>query len=524
MGPHLQSARTLEPQHSRGSELVSHPRDPVRLSHSPSNHHLGPSRCEALTKEEDEAAERFGSARCNHGGGINDVRGVGVGPESEGGSKAPIIAVVVILLLLGTILIYFVISSGGTSDNVTGEGDASSGGGKGDGDGGFSDGSSGNTAYRPGPSKTTKAPPTTQPPPTTQRPPATNAVKHIKLTCTFGRSGVLKTQLPPDKMCDYIFYTHIYYDITKKMLTPLYGVMAAEVFTLALSSYRTTTFGFSFALSLMPTFSPQDKDTIEMLLKAQFGYGFKHFGALDVDVRDYAAAKSGGLQYLKLFGEVFRGRTGEHHCALGIFNASDGSSLVNAAKSATTDFPEITMLIIQVHSERSPTQDQLRTIAPNPDSAVVSKDGMVTLADVAGHLSSLESFTMRGHYLMLSLGLFARGYWTKDGEVGIAIKSVPLDYPSVCRCKAGECRRLATGDFGKVDATVLSFSQNTLVFFDGTKQINKKAKSRLDILPKNYTGIAAFNVEMDDFDGTCYVRKFPRLSAIRGRIEDAKKT
>ncbi|XP_070377348.1 uncharacterized protein [Dermacentor albipictus] len=179
------------------------------------------------------------------------------------------------------------------------------------------------------------------------------------------------------------------------------------------------------------------------------------------------------------------------------------------------------MLIIQVHSERSSNQAQLLTMGPNPDNADVKKGGMITLADVAGHMSSLESFTMKGHYLMLSLGLFARGYWTKDGQVGIAIKSVPLDYPSVCKCEAGECELRTGGVFNKVDATVQAWDKNTLVFFDDTKQIKKKAKSRLEVLPKNYSGIAAYNVEMDDFDGTCNAQKFARLKAIRDEIEAA---
>ncbi|XP_054927991.1 uncharacterized protein [Dermacentor andersoni] len=182
------------------------------------------------------------------------------------------------------------------------------------------------------------------------------------------------------------------------------------------------------------------------------------------------------------------------------------------------------MLIIKVHSEKSPTQNQVHTIAPNPDSAVVSKGGMVTLADVAGLLNSLESFTRQGHYLMLSLGLFARGYWTNNETIGVAVKSVVLDYPSVCKCEAGECGRRTGGDFDKVDATVFGWGQNTLTFFDDTMQIKKKAQSRLDILPKNYTGIAAYHIEMDDFDGTCDGHKFARLSAIRDRIEHAKTT
>ncbi|XP_075556770.1 uncharacterized protein LOC142588835 [Dermacentor variabilis] len=245
-----------------------------------------------LDKRRRPSSKRFISASCNHGGGINDVRGVAVGgvycerPGGEGGSKAPIIAVVVILLLLGAILIYFVTSSGKESDNVTSEGEVTSGGG--DGGGGFSGDSSGDTNYLPGPPKTT------QPPPTTKGP-----EKHIKLTCTLGRSGVLETQLPPDKMCDYIFYMHIYYDVREKKLTSLYGPIVPRNLEKVASSYNTTTLGLSMALSLMPAFPPGDKDAIKNSMTSQFQIGYKHFGALDVDIRDYPAAKAGGLQYLK---------------------------------------------------------------------------------------------------------------------------------------------------------------------------------------------------------------------------------
>ncbi|XP_054928162.1 uncharacterized protein [Dermacentor andersoni] len=124
-------------------------------------------------------------------------------------------------------------------------------------------------------------------------------LKNIKLTCTFGRSGVLETQLPPDKMCDYIFYTHIYYNVRLKKIRPIYGAFAITAFINAVGSYSTTTFGYSFALSLMPAFPPDHKDALKEVLESQFGYGFQHFAALDVDVRDYPSAKSGGLQYLK---------------------------------------------------------------------------------------------------------------------------------------------------------------------------------------------------------------------------------
>ncbi|XP_075554116.1 uncharacterized protein LOC142587112 [Dermacentor variabilis] len=124
---------------------------------------------------------------------------------------------------------------------------------------------------------------------------------------------------------------------------------------------------------------------------------------------------------------------------------------------------------------------------------------------------------------MLSMGLFARAYQTTNGALGLAINSVVLDYPSACQCEAGECERRTGDPFDKVDATVVAWHQTTLVFFDDSKQIGTKAQSRIDVLPKNYSGIAAYNIEMDDFGGACDGSMFARLNAIRGQIEAARK-
>ncbi|XP_049526528.1 uncharacterized protein LOC125946714 [Dermacentor silvarum] len=206
-----------------------------------------------------------------------------------------------------------------------------------------------------------------------------------------------------------------------------------------------------------------------------------------------------------------------------MFNASDGTSLVNAAKSASTDFPEITMLILKVHTEKASDKDKLYTMAPNPDNAAVSQYGMITLNDIKGHLSSLADISEQGRYVMLSVGMFARAYRITTGQLGIAESSVVFDYPSACHCPPGICE-LRTGDpYDSMDVTVEVWDQKMLVFFDSAKQMVTRAKSRLDALPKNYSGIAAYNVEMDDFDGSCDgAKKFERLGVIREQIANAK--
>ncbi|XP_075556769.1 uncharacterized protein LOC142588834 [Dermacentor variabilis] len=183
-------------------------------------------------------------------------------PVDEGLSKGLIIVLLFVLLLLGTVLFYFVTSSGAEDGNLTGEGGATkSGGGGGGGEG------------------------STQP--------------YLKLTCTFGPTGVLAIQLPPDKLCDFIFYTHMIYDIKTRAIGPQYGLTAFSLFFKASNSYNFTTFGVSLAVSLMPAFPPDEEVNIQHALTDLFREKVMHFGALDVDVSDYPVAKSGGLQYLK---------------------------------------------------------------------------------------------------------------------------------------------------------------------------------------------------------------------------------
>ncbi|XP_049527406.1 uncharacterized protein LOC125947101 [Dermacentor silvarum] len=409
-------------------------------------------------------------------------------------------------------------------------------------------------------------------------PPQFRQAKDIKLVCTFGMTGVLESQIPPDKMCDFIFYTHMYYDTKRKAIIFEYGDTAGSQFTNAAKSYTSTTFGASLAVSLRPAYPPAEKDNIKKAMENLMNDKIMHFGTLNVDVRDYNAAKSGGLQYLKIIelqsvrhfgattradqpesasvppttivlslnrdpgkfngadeidfkewlrqyervvGEVLQGKTSDHHCALGIFNASDGASLVSIAKSAASDFPEITMLILKVHSEMASQKSKLYTMPPNPDNEDVSQYDMIPLKDVKSHLSSLTGITDRGRYVMLSVGMFARAYQINGGQLGIANTSAVLDYHSACVCESGICERRTGSPYDSMDVTVSVWSQNTIVFFDNIDQIKTKAQSRLDALPKNYSGIAAYNVEMDDFGAKCGSSKFGRLNAIRERVDHA---
>lgn len=425
-----------------------------------------------------------------------------------------IVAGVILLLLLFGLVIFF------TSDKSTGEPTETTAkeGRGGDKGGGNNDPPGGHKGPgKPdGPGKHDPTHHVTDPVPT---PPTSITV--MKLTCTYGMTGVLKMQLPPDGVCDFIFYTHVYFDDKEKKIYPLYGPRAYKVFSDGASKYHHTGFGVSMTLGILPTVITGSKADLEKAMDDIMGKNIKHFGMLDVDVRDYGTASSGGLQFLKVVGEVLKGKSPQQHCALGIFNATDGKALVDTAKKAVTDFPAITMLILKVHSAKSSSPAKLFPVAPNPDSATVQNYDVITLHDIKDHIADLKDITEKGTILMISIAMFARAYILNyNNKLEIANSSMVLDYAVVCKCDTACVRSKDPSDAS--GTSTFDVRNNTAVdFFDDPSSIEAKAQARLDILPHNYTGIAAYNVEMDDFDKTCDPSAFARLAAIKKKITDA---
>ncbi|XP_075721681.1 uncharacterized protein LOC142765020 [Rhipicephalus microplus] len=420
--------------------------------------------------------------------------------EEERRSKLPLIILVALLLLLLLGVVFFMMSKESSSDatEVTA---------KSDDDGHYHGG--GCTVKTPStPAATTKKP----------------KVTVIVLTCTYGMTGVLETQLPPDGVCDLIFYTHVYFDTKEKKFDPLYGQTAYKVFTAAAAKYKHTTFGLSMALGTLPTVVKDHKsDVMAAMNDAMKKDNIVHFGMLEVDVRDYAKVSSSGLQFLPVIGEVLKGKP-KQMCFLGIFNATDGKSLVSTAKQAVTDFPAITMIILQVHHAKAAAPTSTFPIAPNPDTANLKDHGVITLNDIKDHIGDLKDIPKKGTYLLISIAMFGRAYLLKyNNKLDLSNSSMVVDYGVVCVCK-DTCKR-SKDPSDPSGSTTFDVRNNTAVdFYDGPDSIHEKTTARLNILPHNYTGIAAYSVEMDDFYQICDDKKFKRLISIKTKITELTKS
>ncbi|KAL3212598.1 hypothetical protein MRX96_008007 [Rhipicephalus microplus] len=224
-----------------------------------------------------------------------------------------------------------------------------------------------------------------------------------------------------------------------------------------------------------------------------------------------------------VIGEVLKGKP-KQMCFLGIFNATDGKSLVSTAKQAVTDFPAITMIILQVHHAKAAAPTSTFPIAPNPDTANLKDHGVITLNDIKDHIGDLKDIPKKGTYLLISIAMFGRAYLLKyNNKLDLSNSSMVVDYGVVCACK-GTCKR-SKDPSDPSGSTTFDVRNNTAVdFYDGPDSIHEKTTARLNILPHNYTGIAAYSVEMDDFYQICDDTKFKRLISIKTKITELTKS
>ncbi|KAH6926291.1 hypothetical protein HPB50_016474 [Hyalomma asiaticum] len=271
-------------------------------------------------------------------------------------------------------------------------------------------------------------------------------------------------------MCDYTFYTHVYYDTKDKKIHPKYGKTAYHVFKKGSSSYQVTTFGVSMKSGTIPAVIADNKQDLTDALRDMMKNKIMHFGMLDVDVRDYSAA-SKHMEFLKA------------SCTQRpIFNDLS----LKTVEEKPAGLPVCHDAHPQIHHYKSSNPDKLFPIAPNPVGGDLQKYDVTTFNDIKDKLDELTAdVAEQGHYLMISMAMYALAYRVPNYQqtLTLATSSVALDYGVV--------------------------------------------QDRLDVLPKNFSGIAAYNVEMDDFDQSCLEsqdngKAFYRLNLIRKKVNVAR--
>lgn len=343
------------------------------------------------------------------------------------------------------------------------------------------------------------------------------------LVCSYGESGVVKTMVPSDGLCDVIFYTDVTYDNDAEAIVPRDGGPAFDVLKSAAKQYTKTSFGTSMATGAIADAVKDKKSELMAAMGDIFSSKLSHFGMLNVEnIEDYDKLKDTDLQYIKVADEFLQGKPSSltSHRALG-FSLRDGSKgpkILDAAKQISSDFPELTIVIIKLHTENYGPSGDHWPLAPNPDDVDLSEHNALSLAAIKEDLEEpLQAIAKEGTYALLSFAMFARTYRMKQTWSGAAARemsesSLNMDYSSVCKMKTEK----DSEDTGTLYAT--DEHKKFLALFDSENTFTAKTNNRLNVMPQNFTGLAVYNVEMDDHKGICGKGKFVRLKAIKAAL------
>ncbi|XP_054928435.1 uncharacterized protein [Dermacentor andersoni] len=343
------------------------------------------------------------------------------------------------------------------------------------------------------------------------------------LVCSYGESGVVKTMVPSDGLCDVVFYTDVTYDGDAEAIVPKDGGPAFDVLKSAAKKYTRTSFGTSMATGAIADATKEKKSELMAAMADLFSAKMLHFGMLNVEnIEDYDNLKDADLQYIKVADEFLKRKASarSYHKALGLSlrDGSKGAKILDAAKRVSDDFPELTMVIIKLHTENFGPAGDHWPLAPNPDDVDLSEHNALSLAAIKDDMEEqLEAISSQGKYALLSFAMFARTYRMKKTWNGAAARemsesSLNMDYSSVCKMKTEK----DTEDTGTLYAS--DEHKKFLALFDSASTFTKKANKRLSMMPRNFTGLAVYNVEMDDYKGACGKGKFVRLKAIKSAL------
>ncbi|XP_077521406.1 uncharacterized protein LOC144132685 isoform X2 [Amblyomma americanum] len=340
------------------------------------------------------------------------------------------------------------------------------------------------------------------------------------LACTFGDLGVKRSMVPSDGLCDVVFYTDVEYDSEKNTIASKDGGPAFSMLKSAARKYTKTTFGTSMSTGSIAD-AVQDKlSQLTASMDLLFCARFIHFGMLNVaNIENYDTLKGADLRYLKVVADFLKKKLThrQHHSALGISlrDGSKGGAILEAVKQAPHDFPGLTMIVLKLHTEDLTSSGGYWPVAPNPDGVDLSEHNTLSLASIKDEVKKhLLDIARHGRYAMLSFAMYARTYrmkasWSEGSVREVSESTHNMDYAAVCKMKAEK----DSSDAGTMYAADLH--KKFLALFDTPATCKAKTKARLRVMPKNFTGVVVYNVEMDDYKGSCGKGRFPLLKAIK---------
>ncbi|XP_029832121.2 uncharacterized protein LOC115316775 isoform X1 [Ixodes scapularis] len=323
--------------------------------------------------------------------------------------------------------------------------------------------------------------------------------------------------MPDDGICDVIFYTHGFESNGTFLGTG--DEMAYGVFLEAAGNFTQTTFGVSIGVR-----NARDRKTSDIVKGCQEAWdaNVRHFGMLDVwELEDYEGAKDNEMITLLDFNGFHKTKralyTGPLYIAFAASSTTDQAGTTKLMKRVLKDYNFLNLVVLKSHVSQWMNQSFLVAVGPN--TRTTASIPSQPLSTVIGPGLKTTRLSKNGRHLMMSLTLGSAGYRMPKNWTGGTAEQPShyhlMFYMQTCDANLGPEIETADDMSKRKENTAVKF----MIMYDDAGLLANKTKLFLSsYLKPTSSGIAAFNVEYDDFSGVCAQGRFARLRAIKAAI------
>ncbi|XP_077490075.1 uncharacterized protein LOC144100989 [Amblyomma americanum] len=363
-----------------------------------------------------------------------------------------------------------------------------------------------------------------------------DALNERPMVCTMGSKLNSGAMLPDDGLCEYIFYDSMYKDGRNLLLNPAGFKKDLLVFLDAYNTFKTTAFGIGFAFKGTKHLKPNLKGSGQSPLAYFWDRGIFHFGILDTPTRNLKETEVDvAIDCLKeIDSQAETQRNAGHPSFIFFAVVLLNYTLEDHYERSFKNVYQPDVLIAQGHYYSGDnTFAECRVLPPTvvtrPQEANNSYQHDLTMA--VDTIRKLSRLTRRDKRALWAVSVTMKGRWTSP------LPGRPLEflercahnpsgtsfgsYAEICHDPAFEQHFTYNPEQGAVLAS--HATERRVLSFDNEKGFCKKLCRIQGEQPDQRFGIAAFDLDYDDFSNTCASMNkygsFSRLRALRRIVE-----
>lgn len=352
------------------------------------------------------------------------------------------------------------------------------------------------------------------------------------LLCTIGSRAVLPAQYPPDGLCDFMFYTHVFLDEERSQIMSTSNDSFEVFAAMAVASNRTY-YGISFNTDLLTTLrAALNKDATNKELSELSHGNIQHYGILDIrgsgthldeDMENVLST----LRVLKTLKMRTTPRTPDEriYLALGIEltrHQHEVSRLPTLLASATGAGAEL--LVIRTHVSTWNMEEDKGTAG----ATMLHNPRGIQKPDMNTTLAHLQLQRFRGSILMVSFTMGAAFFTMPTEWANVTDRDIEhrkptnfsvVDYGETCTPENADAVRVHPESFvvgGNTDRHYQLIYEDETTLSEKIKYTHRYVVAHSQL---HHFGWALFDVDREDHNDTCGAGKsFARLKAARNAV------